>query len=127
MRTAPTGVGKTRLSLADACYTAIPKIYDPDKQRWMKTGNASPTLYISTELEIDELQSMILAYVSAVPEDHILDGKYESGEEARVRKAAAILKESPLYLAQISQFNADDLEATIRKYKTQAQYHLCIL
>lgn len=117
MRTAPTGVGKTRLSLADACYAAVPKLYDSTKQRWVKTGNASPTLYISTELEIDELQSMILAYVSNVPEDHILDGKYESGEEARVKKAAQIIKEAPLYLVQIAQFNADDLEATIRKYK----------
>lgn len=117
MRTAPTGVGKTRLSLADACYAAVPKLYDSTKQRWVKTGNASPTLYISTELEIDELQSMILAYVSNVPEDHILDGKYEPGEEARVKKAAQIIKEAPLYLVQIAQFNADDLEATIRKYK----------
>jgi len=38
LRTAPSGVGKTRLSLADACLVSIPRRYDPQLKRWIKTG-----------------------------------------------------------------------------------------
>lgn len=117
LRTTPTGVGKTRLSLADACLTSVPRIYDLEQKKWIQTGCKEPTLYITTELEIDEIQTMILAYVACVPEDHILDGKYVDDEESRVNKAVEIIKEAPLWVEHMPQFNVDDIENLIKEYK----------
>ena len=107
----------TRLSLSDACLGAISKYYDPDLKRWVKTKCAEPTLYITTELEPEEVQTMILAYVACVPEEHILDGKYAPGEEKRVDKAIQIVSEAPLWIEHIPQFNVDDIENLACTYK----------
>lgn len=117
LRTAPSGVGKTRLSLADACLVSIPRRYDPDLKRWIKTGCQEPTLYITTELEPEEVQTMIMAYVACVPEDHILDGKYAPGEEKRIDKAIQIIAESPLWIEHVPQFNVEDIENLAMAYK----------
>ena len=117
MKTLSTGGGKSRLSVADACLCSIPKIYDPDQKGWIITGCAEPTLIITTELEIDEVQSMIQAYVACVDENHICDGKYDEGEEARVDQAIDIIEQSSLYIEHMPNFDVDDIETTIKKYK----------
>ena len=119
LKTAPSGFGKTRISVGDACCISIPEIYDTDTKQWVKTNCNEPTLFISTELEPDEVQSMIMAYVSAVPEDKILDGKYKDDEEERVDKAIDIIAESNLYIEHIPNFDIDDIENTIKKYKVE--------
>jgi len=115
----------TRMSLADACLISIPKRYDLERKRWVKTGCQEPTLFITTELEIEELQTMIMAYVSGVPEEHILDGKYEPGEEARVDKAIAVVQEAPLWIEHVPDFNVDDIENVIKEYKLKHQIAYC--
>lgn len=117
LRTAPSSMGKSRVSLADACLVSIPKRYDPDLKRWVNTGCHEPTLYIATELEIEEVQTMLLAYVACVPEDHILDGRYAPGEERRIDKAIKIIEEAPLWIEHVPQFNVEDLENLARTYK----------
>ena len=114
LRSAPTGVGKTRSMIADACYIGCGKIYD-ETLGWIKTGAAQPTLYITTEQELEEIQTMMLAFLSNVEEDHILNGKYEGDEEDRVREAARILKEAPLYVEELPDFSLKDVEDKIKK------------
>ena len=114
LRSAPTGVGKTRSMIADACYIGCGKIYD-ETLGWIKTGAAQPTLYITTEQELEEIQTMMLAFLSNVEEDHILNGKYEGDEEDRVREAAKILAESPLYVEELPDFSLKDVEDKIKK------------
>ena len=114
LRSAPTGVGKSRTMIADACYIACNKIYD-EMFGWIKNGTSQPTLYISTEQEKEEVQTMMLAFLSNVSEDHILNGKYEGDEEDRVREAARILSESPLYIEELPDFSLQDIEDTIKK------------
>ncbi len=48
LRSAPTGVGKSRSMIADACYIGCSKIYD-EIFGWIRNGPAQPTLYIATE------------------------------------------------------------------------------
>lgn len=117
LRTAPSATGKSRLSLADACLVSIPKRYDPELKRWIKTGCQEPTLYITTELEPEEVQTMIMAYVACVPEEHILDGRYDPGEERRIDKAIKIIQESPLWIEHVPQFNVEDIENLAMQYK----------
>jgi replicative DNA helicase len=119
LKTSPSGIGKTRLSVGDACCVSIPTIYDSQQKSWISTNCQEPGLIITTELEADEIQTMIMAYVSDVAEDKILDGKYEGDEEERIDKAIEIIGNSPLYIEYIPNFNIDDIERIIKKYKVK--------
>ena len=114
LRSAPTGVGKSRTMIADCCYIGCNKIYD-EIFGWIKNGTAEPTLYITTEQEKEEVQTMMLAFLSCVNEDHILNGKYEGDEEDRVREAARILSESPIYIEVLPDFSLQDVEDRIKR------------
>ena len=115
LRSAATGMGKTRSMIADACYIACGKIYDKRFGCWIKTGVREPVLFITTEQELEEVQTMMLAFLSEVNEDHILNGEYEEGEEQRVLEAAKLIKESPLYVEELPDFSLKDVENTIKK------------
>ena len=114
LRSAATGTGKTRSMIADACYIACNKMYD-ERFGWIYTGASQPVLYIATEQEKEEIQTMMLAFLSEVNEEHILNGQYVGDEEERVREAAKILKESPLYLEELPDFSLKDVEDKIKK------------
>ena len=114
LRSAATGVGKSRSMIADACYIACNKIYD-ERFGWIHNGTSEPTLYIATEQEKEEIQTMMLAFLSEVNEEHILNGQYIGDEEDRVREAARILKESPLYIEELPDFSLKDIEDKIKK------------
>lgn len=114
LRSAPTGVGKSRTMIADACNIGCNRIYD-ENFGWIKNGVAEPTLYITTEQEKEEIQTMMLAFLACVNEDHILNGKYEGDEEKRVREAARILSESPIYIEVLPDFSLQDVEDRIKR------------
>ena len=119
IKTSPSGGGKTRLSTGDACCVSIPKFYDTKEKKWLDTGCDEPTLFITTELEISEIQTLVAAYVSGVPEEKILDGKCSKDEEKRLATAIEAIKNSPLYIEHVPNFNIDDIENTIKKYKAR--------
>ena len=114
LRSAATGIGKTRSMIADACYIACEKLYD-ENFGWIGTGVAQPVLFITTEQELEEIQTMMLAFLSNVNEDHILNGEYEEGEEERVRQAAKLISEAPLYVEELPDFSLKDVEDKIKK------------
>ena len=114
LRSAATGVGKSRSMIADACYIACNKIYD-ERFGWIHNGQSEPTLYIATEQEKEEIQTMMLAFLSDVDEEHIITGKYLAGEYDRVRYAANLLQHSPLYIQQLPDFSLQDIENTIKR------------
>lgn len=121
MKSAVQGLGKTRLSTGDAVHISVPWYYDTNTKEWLNTGYSVPTLFITTELEVDEIQTLVMACVSGVSEEHILDGKYAKGEEERVNKAIERISNSPLYIEQIPNFNIEDIENIIKKYKIKYQ------
>lgn len=114
LRSAPTGVGKTRSMIADACFIGCAKFYDEDFG-WVKNGQALPTLFIGTEQDKDEIQTMMLAFLSNVNEEHILNGSYDPGERDRVFEAARIIQESPIYIEELPEFNLQDVENVIKR------------
>ena len=114
LRSAPTGCGKSRSMIADACNISCNEIYD-EQLGWIKNGAAEPTLYITTEQELEEVQTMMLAFLSNVNEDTILNGTYSGDEEARVDKAIEILENSPLYIEELPDFSLRDIENTIKR------------
>ena len=116
LRSAPSGVGKSRMFVADICNIACNEIYDIYSQKWIKNGTSEPSLYITTEQDIDEIQTMMLAFLSAVDEEKILNGSYEGDEEARVLHAADIIAKTPLWIEQMPDFSLDDIENIMRKH-----------
>ena len=114
LRSAPTGIGKSRSMIADACYISCAKMYD-ENFGWIKTGPMQPTLYIATEQDLTEVQTMMLAFLSNVNEEHILNGRYEGDEENRVMEAAKLLQEAPLYVEHLPDFSLQDVENKIKR------------
>jgi replicative DNA helicase len=57
---------------------------------------------------------MMIAFLSGVNEDHILENTYTEGEWERVNEAAAILSKSPLYIKKLPDFSLQDIENTIK-------------
>ena len=114
LRSAPTGVGKSRTMIADCCNIGTNRIYD-DTFGWIRNGTSEPVLYITTEQELGEIQTMMLAFISNVNEEHILNGKFEGDERDRVREAAQLLKDSPIYIEVMPDFSLQDVENKIKK------------
>ena len=110
------GIGKSRRQASESAHLAVPEYYDTVKKKWIKTKLCQSVLQISTELELSEVQTMWMAYISGVPEDHILDGKYKDDEEARVNKAIKLMQKAKLYFVSISNYDIDDIENLIKKY-----------
>ena len=116
MRSLPSGFGKTRQAAGDACKISIPYFYDIKKNKWIYTGLSEPTLFITTEMTPDEIQTILIATVSGVNEEHILYGQYDDGELERVRQANQYIKSSPLYICHIPDFCIEDIKNIVKKY-----------
>lgn len=114
LRSAATGVGKTRSMIADACSIACDKIYDSELGKWVENGTKEPTMFITTEQEVDEIQTMMLAFLSDVNESHIIYNSYEGNEFDRVIYAAELIKKCPLYIKKLPDFSMKDIENTIK-------------
>ena len=114
LRSAATGVGKSRAMIADCCFIGCDELYNPETKQWEENGTKEPCVFITTEQQIDEIQTMMLAFVANVNERNILNNEYYNDELDRVRKAAQILKNSPIYVKRLPDFTLQDIENTIK-------------
>lgn len=92
---APSGAGKTRYMVGNACAISMPYIDKASGKTIFRGSVEHPDyqkiLYMATEQKADEIQTMILAYVSGVNEKTILLGNYSPAELDRVNKALDII------------------------------------
>lgn len=66
---------------------------------------------------VSEIEPIMLAYMSGVPEPHILMGQYEAGEEERVKEAIKILtEEGKIWLEYVPDYDAATLESIIEEH-----------
>lgn len=87
-----SGTGKTRQMVGHACTIAFPERYDTKNNRWIVTGHGEKILFFATEMEKEEIQTMIMAHISGINEDKILNNFYESpAEKERVYNALKIM------------------------------------
>ena len=114
LRSASTGTGKTRSMIADACFIACDKIYNSVTAAWEDNGTKEPVMFITTEQEIDEVQTMMLAFLSDVNETHIIYNNYEEGELERVLYAAELIKKCSIYIKKLPDFSLQDIENAIK-------------
>lgn len=128
LKSASTSAGKSRTSIFDACHLAYPKRWSHEKNSFIEEldakGEPRPprkVLFIVTEMDKEELQTIMLAYLSGVDEDHILTGNYPDPIELhRVRSAAKIIEEYSGYflIEEIADPNLQNVQSTIKKYAT---------
>ena len=116
LRSAASGQGKTRRAVGDACYLSYPIRYNLQTQDWDWDGGTERSLIIVTEQEEDEIQTMILAYLSGVNEDNILFSNYEEGEEERIQKALQIMDvyQDNLRICRMPNPNIEQIQQIIR-------------
>jgi replicative DNA helicase len=127
LRSAETGLGKTRTMIADVCCLGCDRLYNREKGVWEEAGTQEPVLYITTEQELDEVQTMMLAFVSMVDESHIINNTYYEGELDRVLEAAKIIEKSPIFVKQLPDFGLLDIENAIKygvhEHKVRYVFH----
>lgn len=123
VKSAGTGVGKTRTSIADIGYACSPYYYDKSLGKWCENpnGKLNGSLYIGTEMELlEEIDPILWAYISDVPQDHIEFNLYEEGEEERVDKAIDILEhEANIWFEYVPEYDANTLEEIIEMHKLE--------
>lgn len=121
VKSAGTGVGKTRSSIADIGYACSPYYYDKALGKWCENPNGTynGALYIGTEMELlEEIDPILWAYIADVPQDHIEFNMYEEGEEERVDKAIDILEhEANIWFEYVPEYDANTLEEVIEQHK----------
>ena len=113
LRSAATGVGKTRTMVADFCNCGCNKIWKDGE--WIDNGLAFPSFFLSTELELDEIQTMMVAFLANINEENILNNTLSFEERERIKTAIEIIKESPLYIEVIPDFSLKDIENAIKR------------
>ena len=61
-----SGSGKSRRMAGNATRLSTPMYFDTQLNMWVNTGYASKVLYITTELEHAEVQTLVLAYMTGI-------------------------------------------------------------
>ena len=111
------------MSVANLCYSFVPKYYDSKLGKFVDNphGKNNSALYIGTEMElIEEVEPILWSYIADVPEDHILFGSYDDGEEERVNEAIKILQEEGhIYLEYVPDYDIHTLENVIEQHVLQ--------
>ncbi|PAV30313.1 hypothetical protein CIL05_07535 [Virgibacillus profundi] len=115
IRSAPTGHGKSRNLIGDACKMSAKGWYDSKLGEWVQNQFDVNSVVISTEMLFEELQTPAIAYIADVEEDKILLDTMTEEEEERVRYAANILKSSNIFFEFLPNFDVTDIERTVEK------------
>ena len=117
LRGSPSGVGKSRLSVADLTRVGVKEIWNNETKCFIVNDNyQSPTLFIATEQDIEtEVEPMFWSAVSGVEYRSIKNGLCTPEEEARVIQAGEIIKDSNLHITSMPNFNTKSLNRKIKE------------
>lgn len=91
LMSAGSGTGKSRTMVGNASYIAYPIRYDSKRGEWINTGACEKVMYIGSEQKMDEIQTMIIAYLTDINEEKILYGTYNADEAHRIDIATEIM------------------------------------
>lgn len=116
LQSAESGSGKTRAAIRDVCTVSCGKKYNIKERKWEEQPIKKPTLLISTELEEDEVNILMLAYISGIPQDVIQNSNYENEVANRLQIAREVLQDAPIYCTVIKDFSIRDIEDIIERH-----------
>ena len=113
-----SGTGKTRQMVGHACTIAFPEKYSIEKQTWVTTGKGEKILFFATEMEEEEIQTMVMAHISGINEDKILNNYYEGPQEKqRVLDAIKIMNhyKDNFIFVRVGDPNIGQIKTLVRK------------
>ncbi len=118
---APTGHGKTRFLVGNACSLSMPYIQDG---KIIKRDNLVSVLFIATEMDPDEIQTLILAYVSGINEEKILTNRLTAEEERTLEVAIKIIEQygNNFKIEKISDPSISGLRSKLTRYVLTDHY-----
>lgn len=114
IRSAATGGMKTSIAIADMIKVSVPKMYIDGE--WKYNGVSIPSLFISTELEKEDLDFLALSHITGINRKKITEGHFNMKERELLEEAGRILKESPFYLVHMPDFSVSDIEEIIERH-----------
>ena len=92
IRSGSSGLGKTRQSVADACYLAYPIRYNTNNHKWEQKGNCEKVLFIVTEQTFKQVRRMVLAYLTDIDDKRFDYGHFTKSEMELIEKAQRIVE-----------------------------------
>ena len=92
IRSAGSGVGKTRCAVADACFLAFPIRYNSITQEWEQEGSNEKVLFIVTEQTFKQVRKMIIAYLTDINEGKFKYGDFTERELKIINQATEVIK-----------------------------------
>lgn len=115
MNSAPSGVGKTRMMIADLCGISVDTLWNDEANDFIINPNYNGCgLFIHSELSSKtEINPMFLACVSGVNVKHITMGQLTKEEKARVIKAGEILQRNNMILCDYPDFTSANIKRKI--------------
>lgn len=126
LRSSVSGGGKSRSSLADGCNMVSDRIYDWNKKEWISTGESQAVLFISTELEREEIQDIILAHVSGIEQDRIEEWNNITQEEEYIlEESAQYIENYEYFIEYMPDFTIDVISETIERYVLNHKITAC--
>lgn len=115
-----SGTGKSRRMVGNAVHLSIPMYYDTELEQWVNTGIENKVLYITTELEHAEIQTLVLSYMTGINEDKILNNKYSDEERERVELAIQYIQQyNNLIIEFLPNPSISTIKTTIKKHVLQ--------
>ena len=117
IRSAASGVGKTRNAVADACYLAYPFRYNSATCEWEQKGNNEKVLFIVTEQRFKEVRTMILAYLTDINATRFKYADFSDRERAVITQATALIKKysSNLILVKMPNPTIETVKSIVRE------------
>lgn len=124
---APSGQGKTRHMVGDACALSLPYLDQHGNVVWRGNPDGSmyqKVLFVATEQKADEIQTLILAYMSGVNERKITHNECSTEEKERLKKAVQLLKrfKENFMIECIPDPSIETVKAKITKYIVQGGF-----
>ena len=114
----------TRQAIRDMVNVSCDEIYEDGK--WVSTGLSMPTLFISTELNKDEIQKIVIACLSGIETSELEEGQYDKATLERIRHAQAVIQRSDMHMVYMEDFSVSDIELTIEDYIINSNVQYCV-
>lgn len=117
IRTCSSGVGKTRQAVGDMCYLSYPVRFNPESWEWEYNGSNEKSLFIATEQKIDEIQTMILAYISGFDEEKFLYNNFNDTERKIVDQTMEVMEafKDNVFIVTLPDPSIEQIKAVVRQ------------
>lgn len=115
---AMSGGSKTRTMIGNACYIAYPIRFDQTSQQWVNCGSCEKVLYVGTEQVLEEIQTMIVAYLTGLNEDVIIGGYADEEQTKLIEQAIEVMEiySDNFIVAQLPEPNLGQVRTLLRHY-----------